>query len=116
MTRPSVGERRYPVTRIARKPWNIADLSWSDRALLFRSLSTVVAIRLALWLLAPRHILKFVRGRVDAAPTGKADSPQVRRIGWAIRASSRRVKDASCLTQALAGQLVLAEYGFRSDL
>ena len=38
------------------------------------------------------------------------------KIGWAIQVVSRRVPRASCLTQALAAQMILARYGYNSQL
>lgn len=38
------------------------------------------------------------------------------RISWAISAAARRVPRASCLTQALAGTLLLAVHGHAATL
>jgi hypothetical protein len=44
-----------------------------------------------------------------------ADLPATR-VAWAVRAASRRIPGASCLTQAVAARLLLARYGHHALL
>ena len=87
-----------------------AGLSATEQQLLLQTALAVGAIRLALWLLP----FSSVQERVSRA-SGKAhQSHPVERIVWAVRAVSRCVPAATCLTQAMAGQLMLARSGHAS--
>ena len=66
---------------------------------------TVAAIRLGLWILS----FKSLRGCLTQASRKEneaGDSHAVDRIIWAVKATSRRVPKATCLTQALAAQVM----------
>jgi hypothetical protein len=63
-----------------------------------------------------RGLLRGVAARVKAAPAPARFDPAVARLGWAVRAASRRIPRASCLTQALSAQLLLARRGLSSEL
>jgi hypothetical protein len=88
-------------------------LSGADKLLLFRSLWVVLATRLGLSLFS----YKTVRGWIpDSARKDVATAETLQRIRWAVRGSARLVPGASCLTQALAAQFLLARSGFRSQI
>jgi hypothetical protein len=87
-----------------------------DFILFLRAFGLVVSVRIALWVLPSRLLLRHVARRVRRAPAPADTSLLVKRIGWAVRAASRRVPDASCLTQALSVQLLLARHGYSSEL
>jgi len=86
-----------------------AALPGSDRLRLLQAALVVAAVRLALWVLPFRWVCarvdarKAVLPRTGAAPAG--------RWAWAVRVASRRIPGASCLTQALALQWLLARAG-----
>jgi hypothetical protein len=91
----------------------------AHRRLVVRGLLLTAGVRSALWTLPPRAVLRFVRRTVERDLNRWHDgqprfSPE--RIAWAIRLPARRVPRASCLTQALAAQMLLARYGHRSRL
>jgi hypothetical protein len=73
----------------------------------------VAATRLGLTLLSYRTVRDWIpdHGRRLPPPPETA-----RRIGWAVRNVARLVPGASCLTQALAAQYLLARAGCRSEL
>ena len=52
-------------------------------------------------------------GKVEAAETYffERDSANIEKIVWAVTVASRYVPAATCLTQALAGQILLAQHG-----
>jgi len=78
--------------------------------LLAGALMTVARVRIALWIL-PWHRLArsiTIRRNLLSVP------PSVERLAWAVKTASRAVPCATCLTQALALQQVLARYGYRS--
>jgi hypothetical protein len=89
-----------------------AALGSRDRALLLRALFWVAVVRAGLFLLPFRTVKRLAaRARRRAAPIYS-----VGRCAWAVRASSRYVPGATCLTQALAAQVLLAESGYDSRI
>jgi hypothetical protein len=99
---------RFGFIRDMRRLIKFASVSASERRLLLRSVLVVVAIRLALWLLP----FSAVQERV-ARPSGKParQCHAAKSIVWAVRAVSRCVPSATCLTQAMAAQVLLARSG-----
>lgn len=90
-------------------------LSLSDSEMLFlaRCLLVVAAVRLGLTLLSYNHVRRMVT-RLDAQqPAGIGD---LRRVAWGVAAAARLVPYASCLTQALSGQYLLARQGNASKI
>lgn len=82
-----------------------------DRAHLRRALAAVLHVRLALW----RHRLAAVRRRTAALPAERAPGLEdMRLVAWSVAATARAVPGATCLTQALAGQYLLARRGCAS--
>jgi hypothetical protein len=87
-------------------------LSSRDRTLLLRAFFLVAAVRAGLFLLPFRTVKRLsARTRLRARTVHP-----VERCAWAVRASSRYVPGATCLTQALAAQVLLAESGYHSRL
>ena len=87
-------------------------LSPGQRPLLLRAALVIGAVRIGLWL------LPFGTVQQLAARTGRksgVDQP-VERVVWAIKAIDRRIPRATCLTQALAAQVLLARCGHPSSL
>jgi len=88
-----------------------------DVRLLLLAFAYTVAMRLAVWFLPTRSLLRFVRERVEATPTDQPGaSASIARIAWSVRAAGRRIPRATCLVEALAVQLMLARSGHRSEL
>ncbi len=85
----------------------------ADRRLLVKAVLLVAAVRLGLWL-APLRTLRRLLARVAAAPAGPGGRrrPSAERLVWAVAAAGRRVPKATCLTQALAAQTLLARQGY----
>jgi hypothetical protein len=95
-----------------------ATLSLAEWRLLSRAYALVVMIRLGLWFRHPSDVLRRVEDSVKRS-SGKATTggrASVSEIAWAIRAASRRVPQASCLVQALAGRVLLSAHGHESTL
>jgi hypothetical protein len=80
----------------------------TDRSLLVKAAFIVGAVRLGLWGL-PFRTLRRLLARVTQEPARlrKADRSSLARIAWAVTVASRYVPAASCLTQALATQILL---------
>ncbi len=87
----------------------------ADRLLLLQALKVVGCIRLALW------VLPFPRLRALLAKIGSVRPPSPNRLAparlaWAVSVTSRCVPYATCLTQALATELLLRWAGYRGVL
>lgn len=90
-------------------------LTWEDWRLLLLSLVTLAAVRGALTFL-PFRTLRRLQDRlvIHLKPSSRPwrdGSARANRIGWAVRKMSHFVPAASCLTQALAAQVLLASSG-----
>jgi hypothetical protein len=88
-----------------------------QRGLLLRAFFLVAAVRLALWTLPSRFVLRYAllwNERAKLRPT--PGEPPADLVAWAVRAASRRIPEASCLTQALAGQIFLGMHGYDSQI
>jgi hypothetical protein len=92
-------------------------LERQERLLLLEALAAVVAVRLGLWLL-PFQKLRALVTEIGKRSIGSHSSTWLPtdRIAWAVRAVSQYVPRATCLTQALAGQVLLARRGHPTRL
>lgn len=92
-------------------------LSSTDRSLLVKAALTVGTIRMGLWGLPFRTLRRLV-GSVTQKSAGlpKADRASLDRIAWAVMVASRYVPAATCLTQALATQVLLGRRGYPACL
>ena len=87
-------------------------LNRRDRRLLLTSIRCLWAARLGLWLLPFQTVRRLMAKLSPPKPiSSKETSPDVERIAWAVAVASRYVPAATCLTQALAGQMLLVQYG-----
>lgn len=88
----------------------------TDRRLLISALCLVSAVRLGLWLL-PVRTVGHVLGWFVPGVLGNASDPSLPdRAARAVRRVSRVVPGATCLTQALAAQVLLERHGFPTCL
>lgn len=86
--------------------------SWTERLLLLRALFVVCITRLGLWVLP----IGTVRRIALSGRKGTRVVHPVPTLVWAVRASSRFVPLATCLTQALALQWLLSRSGHTSRI
>ncbi len=98
----------WPVSRIKR----FVGLGLAEQVLLLRALFLVSAIRLGLFLFPFRILQRFAQRRSPNSNTRYSPGQYV----WAVRAVSRYVPGATCLTQALAAQTLLARSGHASHI
>jgi hypothetical protein len=87
----------------------LASMEPAEVALLVEAFLLLVRIRVALWLLPWRRVLALLPQ--DVAPTVRFS---VDRLERAVRAASRAVPCATCLTQALALNHLLSRGGHAS--
>jgi hypothetical protein len=76
-------------------------------------LAVVSAVRLGLTLSSYNRVRILVNRLEARNDAGIAD---LRRVAWGVAAAARFVPGASCLTQALAGQYLLARQGNASKI
>lgn len=93
----------------------LASLSRRSRrewGLFLRALGLVWMVRLALWAL-PFQRVRRLTSRLSRAGASRPvdETVSVKTLTWAVRAASRWVPAASCLTQALVAQIMLANRG-----
>lgn len=87
------------------------------RGVYWHAVALLVGMRVALWLLPSRVVLAAVDSTARRLLREReATSLSVGRLTSTVRRASRRVPRASCLTQALAGRLLLASHGRNASL
>lgn len=92
-------------------------LSARQQCLLARTVSVLAVIRCALWLLPVRTVLPiFPKLRPAGADWPAFESICVDEVVWAVKAVSRYVPNATCLTQALTVQFLLSRAGYPSQV
>lgn len=89
-------------------------LRWHDWTLLSKALWVVVLVRLGLSLLPFRFLRRMITGLRNG--TLRSDSRTPARLAWAVAKTSRLVPWATCLTQALATQVLLTRTGYQGVL
>jgi Transglutaminase-like superfamily len=82
----------------------------ADQFLLLRAMFVVATIRIGLWLLPFRVMRSFVLKK--AAKPGEV--MPLNQLLWAVKSVSRYLPGSTCLTQALAAQVLLAQSGYQS--
>ena len=89
-------------------------IEWS---LLLAAVGAVAAVRIALWVLPSPFILLVTRRVVSRRERpGRRIRTSPSQIALAVEAASRRVPHATCLTQALATQILLGSLGYGSRI
>ena len=88
-----------------------------DRRLLIGALLLLWGVRLGLSTI-PFRTLHGLLARVPRARASlrSGKRPPLDRVAWAVRVASRYVPQATCLTQALTAQALLARHGHPGDL
>jgi hypothetical protein len=90
-------------------------LPLADKSLVIRSLVLLYGVRVALWI-APIRVLRKALGKRKRHVRTAVDPTTIGKVAWAVRASSRYVPSATCLTQAFATLLLLDRLGQSADL
>jgi hypothetical protein len=89
----------------------LVSLGPSEIALLRVAFFMLVRMRIAVWVLPWGWLTAPAARSIPMLARPGAD-----RLEWAIRAASRLIPRATCLTQALALQRLLSRYGYRSSV
>lgn len=88
-------------------------LSQTERVILVEALRVLIRVRIAL---TTRNFDRIRQDIVGHGATKTAELSDMRQVAWAVGAMARFVPKATCLTQALAGQMLLARRGGNSTL
>ncbi len=91
----------------------VLSLNGTETLFLCRCLLVVAAVRLALTFLSYNRIRTMVT-RLNARQC--ASMGELRLVAWGVAAAARFVPRATCLTQALSGQYILARQGNASNI
>jgi hypothetical protein len=86
-----------------------------ERRLLVLAAPTVLVMRVALYALPTRWLLKKVLGK-PVRTNVEQDASEPVLVGRAVRRAARLVPRATCLTQALATLWLMAQRGYRGTL
>lgn len=101
-----------------KRPQGIRRPSRREAALLVQALGAVLRVRLHL-LRGTHHALRRL---IETHPlpqqgtAGQVPRTELAEIAWSVRNAARLVPGATCLTQASAGQLLLARRGHASTI
>ena len=99
---------------------NLFNRSPHQRRLLLIALGWVIVVRLCLWWLPYQRVRRLTSVAVEpslAPPLPEAGRDVlVGQVASAVRSASRRVPKATCLTQALVAERMLAQRGRRTVL
>ena len=88
-----------------------------EKRLLLKTVIVLCVVRLALWLIPFRMLRRLLqRGKRRAVAPDRPETLSVDRIAWAVRLCSRCLPAFTCLTQALAAQLLLKHTGHQAHL
>lgn len=79
---------------------------------LLRAYRLVWSVRTRLWILSFRELRERLN-RAPVCPDPPPDRPTPMHLAWTVVIASRFVPAASCLTQALATDLLLRAYGYQ---
>ena len=91
-------------------------LSQQERLLLLESLLLVGGIRLGLWLLPFGTLRRLTERRSKISIESRMCGFDAKKVAWAVKASSRYVPYATCLTRAMATTILLGRNGQQGRL
>lgn len=89
-----------------------------ERGFVLRTLLLVAAIRVALWVLPFQRLQRVIGASIswESLSLSVPDDMPVERLVWSVRAASRCIPAASCLTQSLALHYLLTRAGHRPEI
>lgn len=99
-----------------RRLLNFFRISGSDQKLLVISLIILAAIRLGLWLLPFRTLLKLLTKISQPTNAQITNKVTVGKIVWTVNAASRYMPGVMCLARALTTQVLMSRYGHSGQL
>ena len=97
---------------ILRHCTKLLSLPPAERRLLARAFFWTACMRVGLWTLPLRLLLRWGASHPPSAILHPQSFPSSERIAWAVQAAARLIPGASCLTQALAARRLMASAGY----
>lgn len=95
----------------------LRSIPWPERRLALTALLLLAAVRLALSTLPFQRVRRAVDHLSQpGAGSASSEQPSPEKIASYVAATARYVPSASCLTQALAAQVLLGRAGHRCEL
>ena len=92
------------------------DLTFPEKLVFCRAFLLVLSYRRALKSHPFDELMRGAAARAEKRLAGEtADSLPAGRISWLISKAATVIIESRCLPQALAGQIIFAEYGYRTD-
>jgi Transglutaminase-like superfamily len=89
----------------------------AEQLLLVRALTLLAAVRIALWLCPLKMLQQTSAKLVQACAASRKESRfSTERGVWAVRVASRYIPRATCLTQALAAQILFGLDGIPASV
>lgn len=87
-----------------------------DKQTVLAAAVAVVFVRVALWTLKFPTLLRSIERLSHPSRLGVHRDSSTATVAWAVRGVARRVPEATCLTQALTFNMLLARRGEASDI
>lgn len=99
-------------------PHGIRKPSRHEAALLARAFCTILRVRLHLRRGTHHALRRLIEAHPLPPQSARSDVPHadLAEIAWSVRAAARLVPGATCLTQASAGQWLLARRGYATTV
>ena len=89
-------------------------LSFEDKFILIKSFFLLWTIRIMLWIF-PFSVIQRILSKFTVI-SGETHSIPLEKLTWAVAVMSRYVPKATCLTRALAAQILLAGQNYPSNI
>jgi hypothetical protein len=96
--------------------FNFFRMGVGDRQLLIMTLVILATMRLGLWLMPFRTLLKVLAKISQQSEQQTTNQVSVGKIAWAVNAVSRYMPGVKCLARALTTQVLMSRYGHSCEL
>jgi len=91
-------------------------LNSTEKFILIKAFFLLLTVRLMLWILPFSFIQKITPRLTDVSGDMKTSEVSIEKLTWAIKVMSIYIPGATCLTRALAAQILLARYNYSSNI
>jgi len=90
-------------------------LNSTEKFILIKAFFLLLTVRIMLWILPFSFIQKITRRLTDVSEDMMSEI-SIEKLTWAIRVMSIYTPGATCLTRAIAAQILLARYNYSSSI
>jgi hypothetical protein len=84
--------------------------------ILIKAFFLLLTVRILLWILPFSFIKKIIPGFIVVSEDMETSEISTEKLTWAIRVMSIYTPKATCLTRAIAAQILLARYNYSSTI